>query len=148
MLGSRAPAVPVNSIKPGLGHTMGAAAVLEALMCLYACRRGLIPPTLHLDEPDPACALDHVRGAARAARPRISLSTSLGFGGCNAALVLEGAAVMRAPVVRGLGLLSGWGHGAAALPEDAHAAAAGRPVLSLGRLARDGERGGAPRARV
>ena len=83
--------MPVNSIKPSLGHTMGAAAVLEALMCLYAFRRGLIPPTLHLDEPDPACALDHVRGAARAARPRISLSTSLGFGGCNAALVLEGA---------------------------------------------------------
>ena len=91
VLGPRTPTVPVNSIKPSLGHTMGAAAVLEALMCLYAFRRGLIPPTLHLDEPDPACALDHVRGAARAARPRISLSTSLGFGGCNAALVLEGA---------------------------------------------------------
>jgi 3-oxoacyl-[acyl-carrier-protein] synthase II len=91
VLGPRAPTVPVNSIKPSLGHTMGAAAVLEALMCLYTFRRGLIPPTLHLDEPDPACALDHVRGAARAARPRISLSTSLGFGGCNAALVLEGA---------------------------------------------------------
>jgi 3-oxoacyl-(acyl-carrier-protein) synthase len=92
VLGPRALSVPVNSIKPSLGHTMGAAAVLEALMCLYAFRRGLIPPTLHLDEPDPACALDHVRGAARPARPRISLSTSLGFGGCNAALVLEGAA--------------------------------------------------------
>ena len=71
---------------------MGAAAVLEAIMCLLAVRRGLIPPTLDLEEPDPACELDHVRGAARAARPRISLSTSLGFGGCNAALVLEGAA--------------------------------------------------------
>lgn len=92
VLGPRVASVPVNSIKPSLGHTMGAAAVLEALMCLYASRRGLIPATLHLDEPDPACALDHVRGAARAARPRISLSTSLGFGGCNAALVLEGAA--------------------------------------------------------
>ena len=46
---------------------------------------------------------------------------------------------MRAPVVRGLGLLSGWGRGVAALPEDARAAAAGRPVLSLGRLAREGE---------
>jgi 3-oxoacyl-[acyl-carrier-protein] synthase II len=91
VLGPRTPTVPVNSIKPSLGHTMGAAAVLEALMCLLAFRRGLIPPTLHLDEPDPACALDHVRGSARPARPRISLSTSLGFGGCNAALVLEGA---------------------------------------------------------
>ena len=92
VLGSRAGAVPVNSIKPSLGHTMGAAAVLEALMCLYASRRGVVPPTLYLDEPDPACDLDHVRGVPRALRPRISLSTSLGFGGCNAALVLEGAA--------------------------------------------------------
>jgi len=90
VLGPRTPAVPVNSIKPSLGHTMGAAATLEALMCLGASRSGLIPPTLNLDEPDPACALDHVRGGPRAARPRISLSTSLGFGGCNGALVLEG----------------------------------------------------------
>src|SRR5262245_37352275 len=43
VLGRRADSVPVNSIKPGLGHTMGAAAVLEALMCLFASRRGLIP---------------------------------------------------------------------------------------------------------
>jgi 3-oxoacyl-[acyl-carrier-protein] synthase II len=92
VLGARAGAVPVNSIKASLGHTMGAAAVLEALMCLCASRRGVVPPTLNLDDPDPACDLDHVRGAARAVRPRISLSTSLGFGGCNAALVLEGAA--------------------------------------------------------
>ncbi len=47
------------------------------------------PQTLGLEEPDPACELDHVIGSPRAARPRISLSTSLGFGGCNAALVLE-----------------------------------------------------------
>jgi 3-oxoacyl-[acyl-carrier-protein] synthase II len=48
-----------------------------------------VPKTLGLEEPDPACELDHVIGSPRAARPRISLSTSLGFGGCNAALVLE-----------------------------------------------------------
>jgi 3-oxoacyl-[acyl-carrier-protein] synthase II len=90
-LGARSRRIPVNSIKPGMGHTMGAAATLEAIMCLLASRHGLIPPTLHLDEPDPRCDLDHVLGRARAGRPRISLSTSLGFGGCNAALVLEGA---------------------------------------------------------
>jgi 3-oxoacyl-[acyl-carrier-protein] synthase II len=92
VLGARARAIPVNSIKASLGHTMGAAGVLEAIMCLLAARHGLIPPTLHLEEADPACDLDYVPGRARAARPRISLSTSLGFGGCNAALVLEGAA--------------------------------------------------------
>jgi 3-oxoacyl-[acyl-carrier-protein] synthase II len=91
-LGARARAIPVNSIKPGMGHTMGAAATLEAIMCLLASRHGLIPPTLHLEEPDPECDLDLVFGRARVGRPRVSLSTSLGFGGCNAALVLEGTA--------------------------------------------------------
>lgn len=92
VLGNRACAVPVNSIKGAMGHTMGAAAALEAIMCLLASRHGMIPPTLNLEEPDPACDLDHVRRAPRAAQPRVSLSTSAGFGGCNAALVLEGAA--------------------------------------------------------
>jgi len=89
VLGARAAAVPVNSIKGSIGHTMGAAAALEAVMCLMAGREGVVPQTLGLEEPDPVCALDHVIGSPRAARPRISLSTSLGFGGCNAALVLE-----------------------------------------------------------
>jgi 3-oxoacyl-(acyl-carrier-protein) synthase len=91
VLGRRAPEVPVNSIKGAVGHTMGAAAALEAIMCLLASREGVVPPTLGLEEPDPACGLGHVIGSPRAVRPRISLSTSLGFGGCNAALVLEGA---------------------------------------------------------
>jgi 3-oxoacyl-[acyl-carrier-protein] synthase II len=89
VLGHRAPETPVNSIKASIGHTMGAAAALEAVMCLMAGREGVVPQTLGLEEPDPACELDHVIGSPRAARPRISLSTSLGFGGCNAALVLE-----------------------------------------------------------
>jgi 3-oxoacyl-[acyl-carrier-protein] synthase II len=91
VLGARAEQVPVNSIKGALGHTMGAAATLEAIMCLLAAREGLIPPTAGLEEPDPACGLDHVPGQCRAQRPRLMLSTSLGFGGCNAALVLERA---------------------------------------------------------
>jgi len=91
VLGRRASQIPVNSIKASLGHTMGAAAALEAVMCLMAGRDGIVPKTLGLEEPDPVCELDHVIGAPRAARPRISLSTSLGFGGCNAALVLEAA---------------------------------------------------------
>ena len=90
VLGERASQVPVNSIKGALGHTMGAAAALEAIMCLLAARDGLLPPTVGYEEPDPDCALDYVPGACRVARPRLMLSTSLGFGGCNAALVLEG----------------------------------------------------------
>jgi 3-oxoacyl-[acyl-carrier-protein] synthase II len=89
-LGPRAREIPVNSIKGGLGHTMGAAATLEAVMCLLASRHGIVPPTLGLEDADPECDLDYVPLAARRVRPRVSLSTSLGFGGCNAALVLEG----------------------------------------------------------
>jgi 3-oxoacyl-[acyl-carrier-protein] synthase II len=91
VLGPRAGAVPVNAIKGALGHTMGAAATLEAIMCLLASRDGLVPGTAGFEEADPACGLD-VSGTTRTARPRVSLSTSLGFGGCNAALVLEGMA--------------------------------------------------------
>jgi len=91
VLGPRGGAVPVNSIKGALGHTMGAAAALEAIVCLLAGRYGLVPATLGLEERDPACDLDCVQGSPRATRPRVSLSTSLGFGGCNAALVIESA---------------------------------------------------------
>jgi 3-oxoacyl-(acyl-carrier-protein) synthase len=88
VLGPRSGAIPVNSIKAHLGHTMGAAATLEAIMCLLAGRHGQVPPTLNYGEADPQCDLDYVPNVARAFRPRVSLSTSLGFGGCNAALVL------------------------------------------------------------
>jgi 3-oxoacyl-[acyl-carrier-protein] synthase II len=90
VLGPRARDIPVNSIKGYLGHTMGAAATLEAIMCLLAARHGVIPPTFGLTEPDPECDLDYVPGAPRPARPRLMLSTSAGFGGCNATVVLEG----------------------------------------------------------
>ena len=82
--------MPVNSIKGALGHTMGAAAALEAIMCLLAARDGLLPPTVGYGGAGSRLRLDYVPGACRVARPRLMLSTSLGFGGCNAALVLEG----------------------------------------------------------
>jgi 3-oxoacyl-[acyl-carrier-protein] synthase II len=88
VLGRHAGAIPMNSIKAHLGHTMGAAATLEAIMCLLAGRHGQVPPTLNHGEPDSDCDLDWVPNEARRVRPRLSLSTSLGFGGCNAALVL------------------------------------------------------------
>jgi 3-oxoacyl-[acyl-carrier-protein] synthase II len=90
VLGAHAYRVPVNSIKGALGHTMGAAATLEAIMCLLAARDAVVPCTLGYEEADPLCDLDYVPHTARHARPRVSVSTSLGFGGCNAVLVLEG----------------------------------------------------------
>lgn len=92
VLGAHAYRVPINSIKAHMGHTMGAAATLETIMCLLAWRYGQIPPTLHYAEADPACDLDYVTGHARLAHPRLSLNTAAGFAGCNACLVLEGSA--------------------------------------------------------
>jgi 3-oxoacyl-[acyl-carrier-protein] synthase II len=92
VLGARASAIPINSIKAHMGHTMGAAATLETIMCLLAWQHGQIPPTLNYGEPDPDCDLDYVPNQVRSARPRISLKTAAGFAGCNACLVLEGAA--------------------------------------------------------
>jgi 3-oxoacyl-[acyl-carrier-protein] synthase II len=90
VLGPRAYTIPVNSIKAHMGHTMGAAAILETIMCLLSWQHGQVPPTLNYSEPDPECDLDYVPGALRAYRPRISLKTAVGFAGCNACLVLEG----------------------------------------------------------
>ena len=91
-LGDRADAVPVHAIKGGLGHTMGAAATLEAIACVLAARHGIVPHTVGLEDLDPECGLDVVAASPRRTSVRVSLSTSLGFGGCNAALVLEGEA--------------------------------------------------------
>jgi 3-oxoacyl-(acyl-carrier-protein) synthase len=91
VLGPHAYAAPINSIKAHMGHTMGAAAILETIMCLLCWRHGQIPPTLNYCDPDPVCDLDYTPGMARSRRPRISLKTAAGFAGCNACLVLEGA---------------------------------------------------------
>src|SRR5439155_1476742 len=83
---------PFDRRRSGLLLGEGAAATLEAIMCLLASREGVVPHAVGLEEHDPECELDFVVTAPRAVRPRVSLSTSLGFGGCNAALVLEGHA--------------------------------------------------------
>ena len=70
------------------GHLLGAAGALEALFCVRALETQVLPPTINLDHVDPACALDHVAGKAREARCEVALSTSFGFGGTNAAVLL------------------------------------------------------------
>lgn len=87
----RAAAVPVNSIKGALGHTLGAAGALEAVMAVRVLEEQAIPPTAGHEQLDPEIRLDVVHGAARRARVRAVLSTSSGFGGVNAALVLTAA---------------------------------------------------------
>ena len=81
--------VPVNSVKGAIGHTLGAAGAFEAALCIESLRSGLVPPTAGLETLDPACAgLDVVQGEARRHEVRVALSTSSGFAGANAALVL------------------------------------------------------------
>ena len=92
VLGGRSDRVPVNSIKGALGHTLGAAGALEAVMAVRALEEQCIPPTTGHGERDPQIHLDVVAGGVRRAPIRTVLSTSSGFGGVNAALVLQAAA--------------------------------------------------------
>jgi len=79
----------VNSIKGAIGHTLGAAGAFEAVLCTEVLGRGVVPATVGLDEIDPACAgLDLVHGEARQREVHVALSTSSGFAGANAVLVL------------------------------------------------------------
>jgi 3-oxoacyl-[acyl-carrier-protein] synthase II len=81
--------VPVNSIKGAIGHALGAAGAIEAVLCVQVLESGVVPATAGLEEIDPACAtLDCVQGAARRVAARTVVSTSSGFAGANAALVL------------------------------------------------------------
>ena len=93
VFGERIASLPVNSIKGALGHTLGAAGALEAVMTTLVLRHGMIPPTANLDEAEPAFGLDLVIGKARvpASPPTIAASTSSAFAGTNAALILERA---------------------------------------------------------
>jgi 3-oxoacyl-[acyl-carrier-protein] synthase II len=79
---------PVSSTKAVTGHMLGASGVVEAAACVMALGRGLLPPTHNLDEPDPACDLNHIRGEARPDGIALAVTNSFGFGGHNVSLVL------------------------------------------------------------
>ena len=87
-LGDRAYQIPVSSNKAVLGHTMGAAGAIEAIICLLALRQGTVPPTINCAEADPQCDLDYVTEGARPADLTCVVSNSFAFGGSNAVLVL------------------------------------------------------------
>jgi 3-oxoacyl-[acyl-carrier-protein] synthase II len=87
--GERAYSIPVSSTKSIVGHTAGASAALEAAICCLAVRRGVVPPTLQYDEPDPECDLDYVPNASRRRDIRTALSNSFAFGGNNSTLIVR-----------------------------------------------------------
>jgi 3-oxoacyl-[acyl-carrier-protein] synthase II len=88
-LGDHAARVAVSSTKSMTGHLLGAAGAVEAIFSILAIRDGILPPTINLENPDPACDLDYVPGTARRAPVRIALSNSFGFGGTNGSLVFR-----------------------------------------------------------
>jgi 3-oxoacyl-[acyl-carrier-protein] synthase II len=88
VFGAPASRLAVSSTKGAVGHTLGAAGAIEALATILALRDGFLPPTVNLDDPDPACALDLVPRASRPATLRYALSNSYGFGGNNTSVVL------------------------------------------------------------
>ncbi|WP_217914121.1 beta-ketoacyl-ACP synthase II [Miltoncostaea marina] len=90
LLGDRAGEVMVSSTKSMHGHGMGAAGGFEAVLTALAVREGRVPPTINVEDLDPACeGVDHVLGEAREAPVRVALSNSFGFGGHNAVLAFS-----------------------------------------------------------
>ena len=83
------PKVAVSSTKSMTGHLLGAAGGIEAVFAVLAIHREILPPTINLDHPDPACDLDYIPNAARRARVDLALSNSFGFGGVNACLLFR-----------------------------------------------------------
>ena len=87
-LGERAARVPVSSIKSMIGHCLCASGAIEAVATALTVREGKIPPTIHYENPDPACDLDYVPNEARDTSVRIALSNSFAFGGNSSVIVL------------------------------------------------------------
>ncbi len=71
------------------GHLLGAAGAVEAIFAVKAIKESIVPPTVNLENPDPACDLDYVPNEARKMNVDAVLSNSLGFGGHNASLVFK-----------------------------------------------------------
>jgi 3-oxoacyl-[acyl-carrier-protein] synthase II len=88
VFGDRSSRLPVTSVKSMLGHCLGAAGGIEAAILALTVQRGIIPPTINHTETDPDCPIDVVANTAREQRVRCGVSTSLGFGGNDSALVI------------------------------------------------------------
>src|SRR5229473_553882 len=91
VFGERAAKIAVSSTKSMTGHTLGAAGAIEAVYAILSIERGMVPPTINYEHPDPECDLDYVPNRPRPAKIRIALNNSFGFGGTNATLAFKPA---------------------------------------------------------
>lgn len=89
VFGERAYRIPVSSTKSMTGHLLGAAGGVEAIFSVLAIHRGMVPPTINLDHPDPECDLDYVPGKPRPTAVSVALSNAFGFGGVNSCLLFK-----------------------------------------------------------
>ena len=89
VFGDHAYKVPVSSTKSMTGHLLGAAGGVEAVVPILAPDRGILPPTINLENPDPECDLDYIPNKARKAQVEVAMSNSFGFGGTNACLIFK-----------------------------------------------------------
>jgi 3-oxoacyl-[acyl-carrier-protein] synthase II len=89
VFGDHARRLAMSSTKSMTGHTLGAAGGIEAGITALAVARGVLPPTINYDTPDPDCDLDYVPNRAREVRVDHAMSNSFGFGGTNATLVFR-----------------------------------------------------------
>lgn len=92
VFGERARQIKISSTKSMTGHLLGAAGAAEAAFCALALHEGFVPPTINYETPDPECDLDYTPNVGVAKPLRAALSTSLGFGGHNGALVFKRSA--------------------------------------------------------
>jgi 3-oxoacyl-[acyl-carrier-protein] synthase II len=89
VFGAHAHRLAVSSTKSMIGHLLGAAGGVEAIVTVLALHHGLLPPTINYETPDPECDLDYVPNAARKAEIDVALSNGFGFGGTNATLAFR-----------------------------------------------------------
>jgi 3-oxoacyl-[acyl-carrier-protein] synthase II len=87
--GERAYKIPISSTKSMTGHLIGCAGSLEPAVCIMTILKGIVPPTINYENPDPECDLDYVPNTARQVKVNTALTNSFGFGGHNSVLILR-----------------------------------------------------------